>query len=286
MTAATPSAPDVVVERHGAVLLVRLNRAHRHNAIGGTMLRDLAAAFDEAAHDDDIRAVVTTGAGDAFCVGADVGDFDQVRDLPARELLHSDLIGGDKGLPPLPPSGSLTDELGNAGRWALRLWELEKPTIAAINGAAVGGGFGIALLHDLRLAAEPARLGTGFAAAGLAPELGISHLLPRIVGYAQAAELLLTGRLIDAAEARELGVVSEVRPTGELLDRTMELAGRIASAPPLGMRLTKRLLRRSLAAGLTGQLREEYAAQVTLFDHPDTRAAMDRLAARVLGRRE
>lgn len=283
---ATPPAGDVLVERHGGVMLVRLNRTHRHNAIGGTMLRDLADAFAEAGRDDGVRVVVTTGAGDAFCVGADVADFERVRHLPARELLHSDLIGGEKGLPPLPPSGTLTDELGNAGRWALRLWELEKPTIAAVNGAAIGGGFGITLLHDLRLAADSARLGTGFAAAGLAPELGISHLLPRIVGFAQAAELLLTGRLVDAAEARELGLVSQVLPAGDLLARAMELAGRIAAAPPLGMRLTKRLLRRSLATGMVAQLREEYAAQVTLFDHPQTRAAMDRLAARVLGREE
>ncbi|MET7397000.1 enoyl-CoA hydratase/isomerase family protein [Dactylosporangium sp. NPDC005572] len=277
---------DVLVERHDGVLLVRLNRPQRHNAIGGTLLRDLAAAFDEAGRDDTVRVVVTIGAGAAFCVGADVADFDRVRHLPARELLVSDLIGGEKGLPARSPADVPAEELGNAGRWALRMWALEKPTIAAVNGAAVGGGFGIALLHDIRLAASTARLGTGFAAAGLAPELGISHLLPRVVGLAAAAELMLTGRLVDAAEARELRLVSGVVPDEELLERAMELAGRIASGPPLGARLTKRLLRRSAAAELEAQLRAEYTAQVTLFDHPETRAAMDRLAQRVLRRRD
>ncbi|WP_238005505.1 enoyl-CoA hydratase-related protein [Dactylosporangium sp. AC04546] len=277
---------DVLVERHDGVLLVRLNRPQRHNAIGGTMLRDLAAAFDEAGRDDAVRVVVTIGVGAAFCVGADVADFDRVRHLPARELLVSDLIGGEKGLPARSPADVPAEELGNAGRWALRMWALEKPTIAAVNGAAVGGGFGIALLHDIRLAASTARLGTGFAAAGLAPELGISHLLPRVAGYAAAAELLLTGRLVDAAEARELQLVSGVVPDEELLERAMELAGRIASGPPLGARLTKRLLRRSAAAELEAQLRAEYTAQVTLFDHPETRAAMDRLAQRVMRRRD
>jgi enoyl-CoA hydratase/carnithine racemase len=207
--------------------------------------------------------VVTTGVGDSFCVGADVADFPRVAGLPARELLVSDLIGGQKGLPELSADEVAVEELGNSGRWTLRMWALEKPAIAAINGTAVGGGLGLALLHDIRIAAENARLGAGFAAAGLAPELGMSLLLPRLTGASAAAELLFTGRLLPAEQARAEGIVSEVVPAERLFERTMEIATRIAAMPPLGLRLTKRLLRRGMGDRMAEQLRAEYAAQVT-----------------------
>ncbi|GAA2146659.1 enoyl-CoA hydratase/isomerase family protein [Actinomadura napierensis] len=273
--------PDVLTERHGGVLLVRLNRPHRHNAIGGTMLRDLLAAFDEAAADDTVHVIVTTGTCGSFSAGADAADLEAGRLPPARELLTGDVVGGEKGLPPLSPHGRSMDDLGNAGRWTLRMLELEKPAIAAVNGAAVGGGFGIALLHDILIAGESARLGAGFAPLGLTAELGISHLLPRMVGTVAAADLLFTGRLVGAVEAKELGLVSEAVPDDRLLDRAMELAQRISSMPPLGVQSSKRLLRRSTRGELVDQLRAEHSAQTMLFDHPDTRAALDRLAARV-----
>jgi enoyl-CoA hydratase/carnithine racemase len=275
------SGADVLAERHDDVLLLRLNRPHRHNAIGGTMLRDLAEAFDEAGADDSVHVVVTTGAGDAFCVGADGADLDASIRPPARELLTGSAVGGEKGLPPLSPHGRSLDDLGNAGRWTLRMWQLEKPAIAAVNGAAVGGGFGIALLHDILIAGESARLGPGFAPIGLTAELGISYLLPRMVGAVAAADLLFTGRLAGAAEAKQLGLVTETVPDDRLLERTMEVAQRIASMPPLGVQSSKRLLRRSMHGDLPGQLRAEHAAQLMLFDHPETHAALDRLAARV-----
>jgi enoyl-CoA hydratase/carnithine racemase len=272
---------DVLVERHDGVLLLRLNRPHRHNAIGGTMLRDLAEAFDEAAADDSVHVVLTTGAGSTFSVGADAADLGADARPSARELLSGTQVGGDKGLPGLSPHGRSLDDLGNAGRWTLRMWQLGKPTIAAVNGSAVGGGFGIALLHDILIAGESARLGAGFAPIGLTAELGISYLLPRMVGTAAAADLLFTGRLVGAREARELGLISEAVADEHLLERAMELASRIASMPPLGVQSSKRLLRRSMGSDLADQLRAEHAAQLMLFDHPDTHAALDRLAARI-----
>ena len=275
------SDADVLAERHDGVLLLRLNRPHRHNAIGGTMLRDLAEAFDEAAADDSVRVVVTTGAGADFCVGADGADLDGSTQPPARELLTGSAVGGEKGLPPLSPHARSLDDLGNSGRWTLRMWQLEKPAIAAVNGAAVGGGFGIALLHDILIAGDSARLGPGFAPIGLTAELGISYSLPRMVGAVAAADLLFTGRLAGAAEAKQLGLVSETVPDDRLLERAMEVAQRIASMPPLGVQSSKRLLRRSVHGDLADQLRAEHAAQLMLFDHPETHAALDRLAARV-----
>jgi enoyl-CoA hydratase/carnithine racemase len=275
------SEGDVLAERHDGVLLLRLNRPHRRNAIGGTMLSDLAAAFEEAAGDDSVRVVVTTGNGSAFCVGADGADLGTGTRPAARDLLSGTSVGGDKGLAPLSPHGRSLDDLGNSGRWTLRMWALEKPAIAAVNGAAVGGGFGIALLHDIVIAGESARLGPGFAPLGLSAELGISYLLPRVVGAVAAADLLYSGRLAGAAEARQLGLVTETVPDDKLVDRAMEVAQRISSMPPLGVQSTKRLLRRSVYGDLTDQLRAEHAAQLMLFDHPETHAALDRLAARV-----
>jgi enoyl-CoA hydratase/carnithine racemase len=272
---------DVVVERHGAVMLVRLNRPDRGNSLGGTLLQQLMAAFDDAARDDGVHAVVTTGNGKAFCVGADVEDLGAKAQLPAREILTSFAVGGPGGLAPLSPKELQADELGNAGRVAQRLWSLQKPTIAAINGAAVGGGLAIAVLHDIRIAAENARLGAGFATLGAAPELGITHLLPRIVGASAAAQLLLTADLISGTEARDVGLVSEAVPHDRVVDRALELADRIAGKPPLAVQATKRLLRQSIRNDLGDQLRAEYTEQVALFDHPTTRAAIDEMVRRL-----
>ncbi|WP_051267536.1 enoyl-CoA hydratase/isomerase family protein [Nakamurella lactea] len=277
---------DVLTERHGATLLVRLNRPQRHNAIGGTMLRDLAEAFDRARSDDGVRVVVLTGTGKSFCVGADVADFDQVAGVAARDMLAGELIGGAKGVAELSPDERVVDEFGNAGRWVQRIWSLDKPVIAAVNGAAVGGGFALTLLADLRVAGGSARFGTGFAAVGIAPEMGASLLLPTIVGAATAAELLFTSRMLTAEQARDIGLVSSVFDDDDLTDGALELAARIAANPPLGVRFAKRLLRRATAADLVGQLQAEHRAQSVLFDHPATHEAMNAVAGRVQRRRE
>jgi enoyl-CoA hydratase/carnithine racemase len=272
---------DLLVERHGGVLLLRFNRPDQHNSIGGTLLRDLAEAFDEAGRDDSVRVVVTTGVGDSYSVGADAAVLGSGDRPPAREFLASERIGGEKGLPPLSPGQLSLDELGNAGRWTLRMWQLQKPAIAAVNGVAVGGGFGIALLHDILVAGASARLGPGFAPVGIAPEMGVSLLLPSVVGVQRAAELLYSGRLVGAAEARDLGLVVETVDDELLVERALERAARIAAMPPLGTQATKRLLRKAAYGAMAEQLRAEHAAQVVLFDHPDTHAAMDRLVRRL-----
>ncbi|WP_396655719.1 enoyl-CoA hydratase/isomerase family protein [Microbacterium sp.] len=277
--------PDVLVERHDSTMLLTLNRPARNNAISGTMLQELVEAFDEAAQDDSVHVVVTAAAGPSFCVGADIDDFDSMKSLTAREILSGSELGGQKGLRELTADERALDDLGNAGRWLERMWRLEKPTIAAVGGAAVGGGFGIALLHDLIVASSSARLGAGFSKLGLAPEFGISLLLPRIVGLSNATELLYTARLIEAEEARSLGLVSQVVPDDELLDSALALADRIGSMPPVALRATKRLLRASMTRRMPEQLRAEHATHLVLFDHPETHAALDRMVAKLTGRR-
>lgn len=268
------TALDIVVERQGAIMLIQLNRVHRSNAIAGTLLRDLLNAFDEARHDDAVHVVVTTGNGKNFCVGADAADLREIESVTARELLASNKIGGEKGVDPLSTLETHVDDLGNSGRVAKRIWALDKPTIAAINGAAIGGGLAIALLHDIRIAADNARLGTAFSSLGLAPELGASYLLPRIVGSAFAADLLFRSEIISGDRAQELGLVSEVVPADQLLNRALAIAEQIASKPPLATRWAKRLLRDAVDADFTAQLGREYIAQISLFDHVSTRDAI------------
>lgn len=272
---------DVAVERLSGVMLIRLNRPQRANAIGGTMLRDLLAAFAEAARDDDVRAVVTTGAGKTFCVGADVADLEGITNVSAREMLSSSVVGGDKGFPTLSETEREFDRHGNSGRVAQAVWDLEKPTIAAINGAAAGGGLALAMLHDIRIAAENASLGTGFASLGIAPELGISYVLPRVVGMSTAAELLYSGRIIAGAEAARIGLVSRAVSADDVLPEALKLARRIAANPPLATRWAKRMLRSSVENTMDAQLRAEYEGQVNLFDHPSTREAIGAALARL-----
>lgn len=275
------AAADLTLERNAGVMLIRLNRPDRANAIGGTLLRDLIAAFDEATEDDGVRAIVTTGVGKTYCVGADISDLEGITDMPAREMLSSSAIGGDKGFESFSATQRVFDDLGNSGRVAQALWTLEKPTIAAINGAAVGGGLGLAMLHDIRIASESASLGTGFATLGIAPELGMSYVLPRVVGMSAAASLLYSSEVISGREAERIGLVSKAVPAGDVVSQAVKLAEKIASNPPLATRWAKRLLRNSLAADLHSQLRAEYTAQISLFDHPDTRQAIATTLARL-----
>jgi enoyl-CoA hydratase/carnithine racemase len=274
--------PDVVAERHGSVLLLRLNRPEKRNAIGGTMFRDLLAGVREARDNDEIHVVVTTGEGSTYCVGADLSHLEQARDYEPYELLTGGLtmpdgtvLGGDTGLPTLSAAGRRTDFEGAGSRWTAEFWALEKPTIAAMNGSAGGGGLAIALLHDFRLVAADAKLATSFLQLGVGPELGMSFLLPRIVGWSVASDLLLRGRTLTADEAAELGLVNEVVPADQVLDAAMTLAEELAARPSIAQQLTKRELRRAMSSSFSEQLELEYRTQLSLFALHDHEAALD-----------
>lgn len=280
--------PDVIAERHGAVLLLRFNRPEQRNTVGGTMLRDFLAGIREARDDDGIHVVVTTGAGATYCVGADVTHLAQARDYAPYELLTGDIqaddgtvLGGETGLPRLSPAGRITDWHGVAGRLAAEIWSLEKPTIAAINGSAAGGGLAIALLHDFRVVAEGAKLATAFLKLGVGPELAISYLLPRIVGWPAATDLLLRGKTVTAPEAMRLGLVNDVLPPGRVLEAAMNLAEELAAMPNIAQQLTKRALRRAMAGTFPEQLEHEYQAQLALFSLPDHQSGVHALQTRL-----
>jgi len=171
-----------------AVATVTLNRPDRLNAVNTTVIRELVAAFDQADGDDGVRAVIVTGAGRAFCAGADLGGG------------GATFAGGGSGRSERPE-----DHRDGGGLVTLRIFEMKKPVIAAINGPAVGFGVTLTLAMDVRLASSAARLGFVFARRGVVPEACSTWFLPRLVGIAQAAEWAYTGRVFSAEEARAAG---------------------------------------------------------------------------------
>jgi enoyl-CoA hydratase/carnithine racemase len=262
---------DVIVERRGAATLLRLNRPHRSNAVGGALFGDLLRAAEAADADQDVRAIVTIGEGRTYCVGADRGVLADVAEGERIDLAALGMtgMGGDVGLPPQSSTQRRADAIG-IGRWSTRFLGLGLPTIAALNGGAAGGGLAVALLHDIRIAARTARITPGHAALGLAPEMGLSWILPRLLGTGRAFDLLTRRTPVEADEALTLGLVEQVVEPTELLDAALARAESLAALPPLAVRAAKRLTQRSWEGTLEDQLEREWAAQVQLFADPAT----------------
>jgi enoyl-CoA hydratase/carnithine racemase len=212
------------------VLTITLNRPDRLNAWTPAMQEELIAALDRADADDEVRAIVFTGAGRGYCAGADLGGGGSTFDWRDRE---------EEG--EVPRDGG--------GRFTLRLFECTKPTIAAINGPAVGVGITMTLAMDMRLAADDAKMGFVFARRGIVPEACSSWFLPRIVGIAQAMEWVTTGRVFGAREALDGGLVRSLHPQHELLGAAHALAREIAdNTAPVSVALARRLLWTMLGA--------------------------------------
>jgi enoyl-CoA hydratase/carnithine racemase len=212
------------------VLTITLNRPERLNAWTDTMCRELIAAFDRADADDEVRAIVVTGAGRGFCAGADLAGGGATFDY--RKRGNSDPVPRDNG-----------------GEFTLRIFRSTKPVIAAINGPAVGIGATMTLPMDVRLAADDARIGFVFARRGIVPEACSSWFLPRVVGISRAMEWVSTGRVFSAQEARDAGLVRSLHPAGELLDAAYGLAREIAAnTAPVSVALARQMMWRMLGA--------------------------------------
>lgn len=213
---------------------ITLNRPERHNAFGGMMRQDLLAALKQAETDDAVRVVVITGAGKNFCTGGDVTEF---------------ASGETKALAPV-----ISNKRHAMCEAVLAINRMEKPVIAAVNGVAAGGGCNLALACDIRIAGEKARFGQVFTRRGVHPDWGGIYLLPRLVGYAKAAELIFSAEIIDAAEALKIGLVNTVVPQEELIPKTREMAARMAENAPIPMGFAKRGLQNFLRWDLTQAL--------------------------------
>jgi enoyl-CoA hydratase len=229
------------------VSLVTLNRPERMNAMAFDVMIPFREALEEVSHDNDTRIVVVTGAGHGFCSGADLTDSGRVPHIDGLTVPTISLRAME-----------LLDDV------ILALRKMHQPVIGAINGAAIGGGFCLAMAFDMRIAAEAAY----FRAAGInnglsSTELGLSYLLPRAIGSSRAFDIMLTGRDVDAAEADRIGLVSQVVPGEALLDTCFDLADRIIGWSRVGVEMAKRVLWSSLdASSLSAHMQHEGVAQL------------------------
>jgi len=240
----------VTLEKKGPVGVVTMDRPEALNALDSQVLADLEEVLDQVERDGEILTVVVTGAGRSFVAGADIG---QMSELTAVE-------------------GKAFGVEGN--RVFLKLENLSKPTIAAVNGFALGGGCELSMACDIRLASEKAKFGQPEVGLGITPGFGGTQRLPRIVGLSNAMELILTARTISAAEAKEMGLVSHVYPPEELMDKALELANAIAANAQIAVRQSKAAIRRGMQTDVATGAAYESEAFGLCFATEDQKDAM------------
>ncbi|MGE5702099.1 MAG: enoyl-CoA hydratase/isomerase family protein [Clostridia bacterium] len=227
------------------VATITLNRPDKMNALSNELVEELAAALEQARTDAGVRSIILTGSGRAFSAGGDLSSFPGTQALNGKRYMQK------------------------AHRLLLDLYQLEKPTIAAVNGFATGAGFNIALCCDIVVANEQAMFGQVFSKVGLVPDFGGMYFLPRVVGMPRAKELMYSGRMISAREAQQYGIVLEVTEPEGLMERVVELAVSLAQGPTAALGMTKAILNRSFEYSLEQLLHEEAMAQGIAFSTRD-----------------
>jgi len=256
MSDAKSQNPEVLVEREGPVGVLTLNRPDRLNAISSAMLAELSRQLIALDQDVEVRAIVITGAGRGFCAGLDL------QDATAGSGIGS---GGASRFP-------ATLDLRDAPPTVLH--GIDTPTICALNGGAAGYGMDLALGCDLRVAAQSAKLAAAFTRRGVLPESGGTWILPRLVGWARAAEIIFTGRTLGAEQCAELGLVNKVVPDELLMKETLALANEIAANAPLAVQAAKRMMRMGLAEGFDDHVHHVYLQLLPLFASKDFQEGM------------
>ena len=240
----------VTLERKGAVGVITMDRPEALNALNDQVLRDLDAVLDQVEQDPEILVAIVTGAGRSFVAGADIGQMSTLTAVEAKAF-------------------------GAYGNGVfLKLENLTKPTIAAVNGFALGGGCELSMACDIRLASEKAKFGQPEVGLGITPGFGGTQRLARIVGVSNAMELILTAKTIRADEAKALGLVSHVYPAEELMDRAMELANAIAANAQVAVRQSKAAIRRGLQTDMATGTAYETEAFGLCFSTEDQKDAM------------
>ncbi|HSW08959.1 enoyl-CoA hydratase/isomerase family protein [Aquabacterium sp.] len=239
----TLQALDYQVQDH--VATITLNRPQARNAISAEMKAALAEVVPAIVADSSVRAVILTGAGGAFCAGGDLRGMAEARPTMTHEGWRQRML--------------------DVQPWLSALIQLDRPVIAAVDGAAYGAGFGLALAADFVLASPRARFCLSFMRVGLGPDFGAVYTLPRVVGVQRAKELMLSAREVDAEEALKLGIVMEVLPAESLMPRARALARSFAGASPLATRLIKQDVAQSLASDLPTMLALEAEHQAQCF---------------------
>jgi len=232
---------ELLYAQRDGIATITLNRPQRLNALGRTTTVDLCALCEQAIADPEVRVLVLTGAGEAFCAGGDYKDTFEPGFAQSAAQWRARVRRGPN-------------------RFVTLMQGCEKPVIAAVNGIAVGGGSTIAMACDLRIASERARFGMAFAKVGVTPEFGSTYLLPRLVGLGKAMELMLGGEIIDAREAERIGLVNRVVPHEQLHETVMALARALAARPAGSLGLMKSMLYRALSMDLPAVLEMEALA--------------------------
>jgi enoyl-CoA hydratase/carnithine racemase len=249
---------DIVYVKEGPIATVTLNRPDRLNAFTGQMIFGLVEAIEDARADNDIRVIVITGAGRGFCSGLDMA-----------------AQAGGEGIGPGVTGGRM--RIGGPSLPILML-SLDKPTIASINGPAIGWGLELAQLCDIRIASDKAVMGDMHVKRGLVPDNGGHWLLPRLIGWAKACEIMFLGERMDASEAARIGLVNIVVPHEELERTTKEWATKIASNAPLAVQMAKRQMRLGLSSDFESNLAFSVFAQGRLFQTEDFREGVHSFA--------
>jgi 2-(1,2-epoxy-1,2-dihydrophenyl)acetyl-CoA isomerase len=239
----------IILTTDGPVATIKLNRPDKLNAFGGPMREELLDAIARIHSDEELRVLVITGEGRGFSAGGDIDHLKQLRESQNEEGFRRALSQGQ--------------QITHA------LLSLPKPVIAAVNGPCAGAGFSFALGCDIRIASDVATFGASFARIGLHPDWGGSWLLPRLVGSANACELIFTGRMISAQEAERIGLVNRVVPHDQLMPTVMELASTMANNAPRVLRLAKESIYRSLTSDLETAVAREIQVQSECFHSED-----------------
>jgi enoyl-CoA hydratase/carnithine racemase len=237
------SEPQMLYRIEGNIAVLTLNRPEAKNAFSPEMLALWRQFIEEAKTDDRVRVIIVTGRGDTFCSGGDI------RDMAEGRLRSWDM------------KKFLWD---GVHRIVLALEDLDKPIIAAINGAAMGAGLDMAIMCDLRVCSDQARLSESYILLGLVPGDGGAYFLPRLIGIGKALELLFTGDILSPQEALEIGLINRVVPHDGLMEETMRLAEKIASKPPLAIRMMKRAVYQAQTSTLRAHL-DYISSQIALL---------------------
>ncbi len=231
----------MIYEVEDGVATITLNRPERLNAINATWLEEFEQVLEKANWDDQVQVVILTGAGRAFCAGADVKDWTGWEALGTR-MMHKSPAGGGMRI------------------YTIQVQNVEKPTIAAVNGPAMGGGFALALACDIRIASEKASFSAKFIDRAVVPDSGATYFLPPSVGMGRACELVFTGGTLDGEQACDWGLVNRVVAHDRLMPEAKELAAKIAAKPPLALQLAKRALYSGATTDLVSAI--EYEARL------------------------
>lgn len=243
----------LTLEKRDSVGVLTLNVPEKRNAMTPESAAEFLWAIVEIKHSPEIKALIITGSGPVFCAGGDLAMLERMLDQDPDQNRR---------------------EMGEFYRAYLSVLRVDVPTIAALNGSAIGAGMSLTLGCDIRIASEKAKMGFTFLNLGIHPGMGTTHLLPQIVGSAHAADLVLTGRMISAREALEMGLVSRVVSSERLMDEAMEVALSVVSKAPVGVGMAKRALVRGKLEGLEAALDYEAIAQMTSYASEDMRRSL------------